>query len=464
MDLARAAKSVLRSHENSGGQVKLPRIPAEPSEGGKIPEGDLEMIDRLQRETFQYFVGEANPANGLIRDATRADSPSSIAVVGLGMTALAVGAERGFLPREEAAQRVAAALSFFYASPQGREADSTGYRGFYYHFLDMKTGRRTWESELSTMDTALLVAGALSAAQYFDRDDPTEAKIRKTADALYRRVDWNWALNRRATLSQGWRPETGFLSYRYQGYSEALLLYLLALGSPTHPIPLESYAAWASTYSWKKVYGIEYLYAGPLFIHQLPQAWIDLREVQDDFMRKYQLDYFQNTRRATLIHQEYAVHNPKGFAHYSRACWGITASDGPGPATLMIDGVERDFFGYCGRGAPFGPDDGTISPWAVVTSLPFAPERVSDTLRHFIHEIKLKDRQIYGLEASFNPTFPDKTKHEEGWVSPWILGLNEGPIVLMIENARNDFVWSLMRGCRYIADGLRKAGFRGGWL
>ena len=229
--------------------MKLPRIPAEPSEGGKIPEGDLEMIDRLQRETFQYFVGEANPANGLIRDATRADSPSSIAVVGLGMTALAVGAERGFLPREEAAQRVAAALSFFYASPQGREADSTGYRGFYYHFLDMKTGRRTWESELSTMDTALLVAGALSAAQYFDRDDPTEAKIRKTADALYRRVDWNWALNRRATLSQGWRPETGFLPCSYQGYSEALLLYLLALGSPTHPIPPESYAAWASTYS-----------------------------------------------------------------------------------------------------------------------------------------------------------------------------------------------------------------------
>ena len=217
--------------------MKLPRTPDDPSAGGKIPEADLEMIDRLQAETFQYFVGEANPSNGLIRDATRADSPSSIAVVGLGMTALAVGVERGYLSREEAAQRVAAALSFFYASPQGREPDSTGYRGFYYHFLDMKTGRRTWESELSTMDTALLVAGALSAAQYFDRDDPTEAKIRKTADALYRRVDWNWALNRRATLSQGWRPETGFLSYRYEGYSEALLLYLLALGSPTHPIP-----------------------------------------------------------------------------------------------------------------------------------------------------------------------------------------------------------------------------------
>jgi hypothetical protein len=444
--------------------VKLPRIPDDPSAVGKIPEADLEMIDRLQAETFQYFVGEANPANGLIRDATRADSPSSIAVVGLGMTALAVGVERGLLAREEAAQRVSAALSFFHASPQGREADSTGYRGFYYHFLDMKTGRRTWDSELSTMDTALLVAGALSAAQYFDRDDPTEVMIRKTADAIYRRVDWNWALNRRATLSQGWRPETGFLPCSYKGYNEALLLYLLALGSPTHPIPAESYAAWTSSYSWKKVYGIEYLYAGPLFIHQLPQAWIDLREVQDDFMRKYQLDYFQNSRRATLVHQEYAIRNPKGFAHYSRACWGITASDGPGPATLVIDGVERHFYGYCGRGVPFGPDDGTISPWAVVTSLPFTPERVSETLRHFIHEIKLKDRQIYGLEASFNPTFPEKTLHEEGWVSPWILGLNEGPMVLMIENARNDFVWRLMRGCRYIADGLRRAGFRGGWL
>jgi len=444
--------------------VKPLQISDEPTGGGKIPEADQEMIDRLEQETFQYFVGEANPKNGLIRDATRPDAPCSIAAVGLGMTALAIGAERGFLPREEAARRVRTALSFFLSSRQGREPDATGYRGFYYHFLDMETGRRTWQSELSTIDTALLIAGALSVAQYFDRDDETESAIRKTADALYRRVDWNWALNRSATISHGWKPETGFLPWRWSGYTEALLLYILALGSPTHPLPPESYAACVSEYSWKKVYGVEYLYAGPLFIHQLPQAWIDLREVQDAFMREHGLDYFQNSRRATLIHQEYAIRNPNEFAHYSKGCWGITASDGPGPAVLTVDGVERTFFGYCGRGAPFGPDDGTISPWAVVTSLPFAPDRVSDTLRHFIQEVRLKDRQIYGLEASFNASFPEKVHHEEGWVSPWILGLNEGPVVLMIENCRDDFVWRLMRDCRYVADGLRKAGFRGGWL
>jgi len=426
-------------------------------------EADATMLDRVAAETFPYFVNEANPANGLIRDRNDAAAPSSIASVGLGLTAYAAGVERGDWKREEAAARTLAALRFFHRSPQGRSAQATGYRGFYYHFLDMSTGRRVWECELSTIDTALLTAGALFAAEYFDQDQENEAEIRRLADAIYRRVDWNWALNRGATISHGWRPETGFLSYRWEGYNEGLLLYALALGSPTHPIPPECYRAWAASYTWKKTYGTEFLYAGPLFVHQLPHVWMDLRGIQDEFMRKHGLDYFENSRRATLVHQEYGARNPGEFRHYGRNCWGLTASDGPGAATLKVDGIERRFYGYLARGAPFGPDDGTISPWAVVASLPFAPDVVLMTMRHLIDDVRLKDREEYGFYASFNPTFP-RGDAEFGWVSPWIFGLNQGPTLLMIENFRDELVWSRMRSCRYIAAGLRQAGFRGGWL
>ena len=425
---------------------------------------DQEMLDQLQRQAFHYFLGEGNPENGLVRDKTQEGWPSSIAAVGLALAAYPVAVERGLLPREQARARTLATLSFFFGSPQSTAPDAIGYRGFYYHFLDMKTGRRVWNCELSTMDSALLIAAVLTAAAYFDEDEKTEAEIRHTADALYRRVDWEWATNGGPTMSHGWTPETGFLSCRWEGYNEALILYALALGSPTHSIPAASYGAWASTYEWKKIYGIELLYAGSLFIHQLSHVWIDFRGIQDDFMARFGLDYFENSRRATLVQREYAVQNPMAFEHYGRDCWGITASDGPGPATLRVGGRERQFFGYCARGAPFGPDDGTVSPWAVVTSLPFAPEIVLPTTRYFIEEVRLKDRQTYGFEASFNGTYPEKSDSEFGWVSPWIFGLNEGPVVLMIENVRTELVWRLMRTCRYLAEGLRRAGFRGGWL
>lgn len=215
---------------------------------------------------------------------------------------------------------------------------------------------------------------------------------------------------------------------------------------------------------WRNIYGIDLFHAGPLFIHQLSHAWIDFRGIQDDFVRERGIDYFENSRRATLVQREYAIRNPGGFQHYGKNCWGITASDGPGPATLSVDGVERHFYGYLARGVPFGPDDGTVSPWAVVASLPFAPEIVLPTTRYFIEEIGLKQRHIYGFEASFNATYPERTDSEFGWVSPWIFGLNQGPMVMMIENVRNEMVWNLMRRCPYVADGLRRAGFRGGWL
>lgn len=422
-----------------------------------------EMIDGIQQGAFEYFLHETNRANGLVRDKTAADWPASIAAVGLALTSYPVGVERGLVSRAEAAERALTTLRFFWRSKQGPEADATGHRGFYYHFLDMDTGARAWRCELSTVDSALLMGGMLASAAYFDGSTPDEREIRDLAKRLYERVDWQWAQNGGATVTHGWTPEGGFLRYRWEGYDEALLLYLLGLGSPTHPLPAASYRAWASTYEWKNVYGVDYLYAGPLFTHQLAHVWVDFRGVQDAFMREHASDYFENSRRATLVQQQYAIRNPEGFAHYGELCWGITASDGPGNLTRRIDGVDRRFFDYLARGVPYGPDDGTIAPWAVVASLPFAPEIVLPTITDFLRYHRSSDHR-YGFKATFNPTFPDPEGVANGWVSPWHFGINEGPIVTMIENYKSGLVWQLMRGCPYLVAGLRAAGFTGGWL
>ncbi|HVC93017.1 MAG TPA: glucoamylase family protein [Pirellulales bacterium] len=421
-----------------------------------------ETLDTLQRETFEYFVHEANPANGLIRDKTQAGAPASIAAVGLALAAYLVGVERAFITRPEAVERTLATLRFFKNSPQGTEPTATGYKGFYYHFLDMTSGRRVWECELSTVDTTFLLAGMLLAAAYFNHDSANEHEIRALADELYRRADWQWAQDGGATVTHGWKPESGFLRYRWQGYDEALLLYLLGLGSPTHPLSEESYAAWTSTYQWRKVYDHEFLYAGPLFVHQLSHLWIDFRGIQDDYMRGKNIDYFENSRRATFVQRQYAIHNPGQFESYGENCWGITASDGPGWVTRRIKGRDRSFFDYLARGVPDGPDDGTISPWAVVASLPFAPDIVLSVLKWF-DDIDLKLDNPYGFKATFNPTYPSESG-QAPWVSPWHCGLNQGPIVLMIENFRTGLLWRLMRHCPYLVNGLRRAGFSGGWL
>ena len=423
------------------------------------PPPDAE-LERLQRNAFGYFLHETEAATGLVKDSTHYGSPSSIAAVGLALTAYPVAASRGFMDRMEAAARALTTLHFFCNAPQGEEPDASGHHGFFYHFLDMGSGRRAWDCEISTIDTAYLMAGALACAAYFGGRDGVERKIREAADALYRRCDWRWALNGGVLLSHGWKPEGGFLRYRWAGYSEALILYLLALGSPTHPISPRSYAAFTSSYRFRKVYGVEFLYAGPLFVHQLSHVWIDFRETRDAVMRRKGLDYFENSRRATLVQQRYAMHNPKRFAGYGEWCWGITASEGPGPAMLEVNGVTRRFFDYVARGVPRGPDDGTIAPWAVVASLPFAPEIVMPTIANF-HAMGV-GRGPYGFQATFNPTFPTDTKDPCGWVSPYNFGLNDGPILLMIENHRTGLVWELMKRCPYLVRGLARAGFRGG--
>ncbi len=420
-------------------------------------------LHELQRASFGYFLHEADAATGLVRDSTHVGSPASIAAIGLGLTAYLVACERGLMAREEARARTLATLRFLWNSPQGREPDAAGHRGFFYHFLSMDSGRRVWNCELSTIDTAFLMAGVLCAAAFFSRKGPEEAEIRRVAEALYRRVDWAWATGGGSTLTHGWTPENGFLSHRWRGYNESILLYALALGSPTHPIRPAGYAASTSAYEWKTIYGIEYLHAGPLFVHQLSHVWVDFRGIQDAYMRARGIDYFENSRRATLAQQQYAVRNPRGYAEYGEFCWGITACEGPGPATLTVGGVRRRFFDYVARGIPHGPDDGTLAPWAVVASLPFAPEIVLPTIR-WIDEMGVGRNGPYGFEATFNPTFPAASGEPGGWISPRNFGLNNGPIVVMIENFRSGLIWETLKACPFLVRGLRRAGFRGGWL
>jgi hypothetical protein len=422
-----------------------------------LPDEDL---SRIESDTFKYFADEINLENGLVPDSTKQGSPSSIAVVGFALTAYPIAVERKYLSRAEAVRRTLTTLRFFNDAPHGKEPDATGYKGFYYHFLDMKTGRRAWKSELSTIDTTYLLAGGLTAARYFDRDNKGEREIRMLADSLYKRADWQWAQNGALTVSHGWKPETGFIKYRWTGYSEALLLYVLGLASPAFPLPPESYRAWTRTYKWKKLYGHEFLYAGPLFIHHLSHMWIDFRGIQDEYMRGKAINYFENSRRAIYAQQAYAMRNPKKFVGYDRFSWGITATDGPGPGERRINGRRVRFFDYKARSFPYGPDDGTLAPWAVATSLPFAPEVVLPTLSRLNKDYPEMTNE-YGFKCSYNPTFRSKGK---GWVSKGYYGLDQGPIVMMIENYRTGLIWRLMRRCPYIVDGLRRAGFQGGWL
>lgn len=434
-----------------------------PQSNASPPDFGEERLDALQRHAFQYFLNETNPKNGLVADKSQRDAPASIAAVGFALAAYPVGVERAWISRTEAVGRILAALRFFWTSAQGPSPDTTGHKGFYYHFLDMTTGRRAGLCELSTVDSGFLLAGMLAAAAYFDQDDQDEQEIRALADALYLRADWQWACNGGATLSHGWTPEAGFLPYRWEGYDEAALLYVLGLGSPTYPLAAESYVAWTSTYRWKEIYGYELIYGGPLFIHQYSHIWIDFREIQDAFARDKGIDYFENSRRATHVQREYAIRNPLEFEGYGENFWGLTASDGPGWTTRRVNGIERAFFDYVARGAPYGPDDGTVAPWAVVASLPFAPEIVFPTIRYF-QDVYPQVTGEYCFRCSFNLSFQNEANSDVGWTSAYHFGINLGPVVLMCENYRTDLLWRLMRASPYVVTGLRRAGFTGGWL
>jgi hypothetical protein len=422
---------------------------------------DETLLDRLQRAAFGYFLQEVNPANGLVADTSRENSPSSIAVVGFALSSYPVAVERGWLTRTDAVNRTLSVLRFFHESDQSGGPNATGYKGFYYHFLDMHTGARIWRSELSMIDTALLIAGVLTSSTYFNSDSCEEATLRRIADALYRRIDWRWAQGGEATIRQGWKPECGFLHYGWEGYNEAIVLYALALGSPTHPMEGHDYEAWTATYQWENLYGYDFLYAGPLFVHQFSHAWIDFRGIQDRFMREKRCDYFENSRRATEVQREYARRNPHRFVGYDENCWGLTACDGPTNQSAGLASERRRLFGYTARGVPYGPDDGTLSGWAALASLPFAPEIALRAARDMLQRYpEMLAAQQY--TSSFNPSLAIGDRR--AWVSTGHFGLDQGIVVLMIENHRTQLIWRLMRNCPIAGAGLRRAGFRGGWL
>jgi hypothetical protein len=417
------------------------------------------LLERLQRGAFRYFTAYANAENGLVADTSRPGSPCSIAVVGFALSCYPIAVERGWMSRPEARDRTLRALQFFVASSQGQQTDATGYNGFYYHFLDMLGGRRVWQCELSLIDTALLLAGVHLAALYFDRNDE-ESTIRTLAQELLARTDWAWALTDRETLAQGWKPETGFLHYGWEGYNEATILYLLAIASTTHPIPAESFDRWKLSYQWENLLGVDTLYSGPLFTHLFSHAWIDFRGIQDQFMREINFDYFRNTQNAVVIQREYAARNPRGFVAYGRDLWGITAGDGPSNGDRVLHPRDRRFYGYMSRGVPFGPDDGTIAPWAMLATLPFGPEHALRGTRQLLARFP----QVCSSNR-FSSGFNAGTLEGDGvWLSAGWYGLDQGLLVMMIENHRSGLIWNLTRNSPVLCRGLKGAGFNGGWL
>jgi hypothetical protein len=398
---------------------------------------DEQLLDQTQHLAFQYFWNEANPTTGLIRDRSQSGSPCSIAANGFGFSAICIGIERGWITREQGRERVLTALETFWNGPQGTaETGVMGYKGFYYHFLHMTTGAREWACELSTIDTALLFAGIIDAKQFFDGSDPDEVQIRALADSIYYRADWPWFSTGSTGLRMGWKPTGGHFG-TWVGYNEAMIMYLLALGSPTFPTDPGQWTTWTNGYLWQTWYGYSYVNFPPLFGHQYSHCWVDFRLVNDAYMRNRGITYFENSRRATLAQRAYAIANPFGRVGYSDSLWGFTASDDP--------------FGYAAHGAPPPwSENGTITPTAPISSIPFAPQECIRVLRN-LHDHWPGIWGAYGPLDAFNPTLD--------WYGLDWLGIDQGPIVMMIENYRTGRPWQRMMANADIRRGLERAGF-----
>ena len=450
--------------------------PTTPAITGETNETEAFLQD-LQKRTFDWFWEVTPDSTGLTPDRHPKRPFSSVAAVGFALTAYGVGAENGFVSRDDAAERTLNTLKFFWTAPAGEALEGvSGLHGFYYHFLHMDSGTRFNQTELSTIDTALLMAGALFAQSYFDRNTPEEEAIRAYADSLYRRVEWPWFQRDQAPLiTMGHRPERGgFGRAAYQGYNEAMILYVLALGSPTYPVEPDVWEAYTSTYEWGTFYGQEMVQFSPLFGHQYSHVWIDYRDIQDAYMRKRGIDYFENSRRATFSQQAYAIANPGGFKDYGENIWGLTASDGPAGEWHTVHGDSVRFRRYWARGASLRHvnDDGTIAPTAAGGSIPFAPEIAIPALQAMRARYGDRVYNQYGFVDAFNPTFMYEGANLEfghidpvhGWFDSEQLGIDQGPIVAMIENFRSELIWSTMKENPYIVRGLCRAGFEGGWL
>ena len=398
------------------------------------------LLDSLQRTGFDYFWEQVNPVNGLIRDRSQQWSPCSIAAQGFGISVICIGIDHGWVSREVGRARIMLGMQTLWNGPQSDASFGTnGYRGLFYHFLDINSGLRTWSSELSTIDTALLMAGILDARQYFDTADPGDVALRELADALYLRVDWDFMRSGAGALRMGWVPESGFSGFPYWiGYNEAMILYLLALGSPTYPVPTFTWDYWTNGYQWQTHYGHSYVIFPPLFGHQYSHCWVDFRGIADEYMRLRGITYFENSRRATLAQREYCIANPGGWDGYGPDTWGLTASDDPD--------------GYAAHGAPPPQNDNvTITPTAPASSIAFAPEVSIPALHHLYETYGDMLWGRYGFKDAFNLS--------RFWFATDYIGIDQGPIVIMIENYLNERVWQRFMTNPYVLTGLERAGF-----
>lgn len=435
-------------------------------------------LQRLKEDTFRYFWETTDAVTGLAPDRYPSDSPSNIAAIGFALTAYPIGVENQYISREQATVRTLATLRFLSILPQGPDTEGTaGYQGFFYRFLDSQDGLRMhdWEVELSTVDTALLMAGVLFAQCYFDGPGADEFEIRSLADSLYRRVNWQWAQNHSPLISLGWMPEDGFLKHDWVGYNEAMLVYILALGSPTYPVESEAWTGWTDHYEddWGGREPFEHLTFGPLFGHQFTHIWIDFRDIQDAYMAERNSDYFLNSRIAVNAQRQYAIANPSRWTGYNAEIWGISASDGPGPFWRQFKGARREFRGYSARGVAMTHnfDDGTLSPMAVAGAIAFAPDIVFPALQALYDQYGSHIYTEYGFLDAFNPSFRFDVEPESGrivpgvgWVASDYLGIDQGPILAMIENFQSELIWNTMKRNPHIRRGLQRAGFSGGWL
>ncbi len=428
------------------------------------------MLGRVEKAHFKYFQINQDPALGLVLDKDDRLAPASIAAVGFSLAGHACAVKRGWISRKAALAYCVKTLNALLAAPQGPQKEGTsGYRGFFYHFLDPATGLRAtspkfWNSELSSIDTALLMAGVLFVRNYFNGPDLDEVRVRNLADKLYERVEWDWLVREDKLILHGWTPENGLIQHVYKGYNEALLLYVLALGSPSHPAPEGAWQAYLGSATLDRAYGVDYVRmpGEPLFCYQYPHVWIDFRGIRDFVSDRVGFDWYENSRRMSLVHYRYAQDNPRKFRGYGGFDWGLTACVGPGSLTKIVDGTEINFREYSERGCPDGFDDGTIAPTAAISSIPFVPEIAIPTIRYWLKERPELFSENGGFADAFNPSF-DLTKRD-GWICRHRLGIDQGPILLMLENWRSGLVWSVMRKDISLRNGLLKAGFHGGWL
>jgi hypothetical protein len=398
---------------------------------------DDAFLEDLSRRSFMFFWEQADPGTGIIRDRSGRDGgPSantasrdigSIASVGFGLTGMCIAAERGWRPREQIVQRVRATLEFF-------ARKSPHEHGWFYHFVNLHTGARAWQSELSSIDTALFLGGVLTVRRCFDAN----RDIVRLSQAIYRRVDFTWMLNGSSgILSQGWKPESGFLPGRWDHYCELMILYLLGIGSPVHPIPVTAWRAWSRPIM--QFEGFSYVSAAdPLFVHQYSHAWIDFRGRTDSGAPH--VDWFQNSVTATRAHKAFCLGLAREFPGYTENIWGITASD------------SRK--GYVAWGGPprHTDIDGSVVPAATAGSLMFDPASTVPALREMHRRFGDRIYGRYGFTDAFHPT--------DGWVNPDVIGINLGITLLAAENLRTGHVWSWFMKNPEITTALDKAGVK----